>query len=136
MNSRVSRLILDSSAIIAVIYDEPGSDNVRETLASPPPNGLVLHGINAFEVASALTRRDPIPETEACRLAIPKNVDLVLDIYPSTWQRAVAIKTRCRNLSLGDCFCLAFAEDIGAAILTGDRLFQEAGSLANILLFR
>jgi PIN domain nuclease of toxin-antitoxin system len=49
---------------------------------------------------------------------------------------AVKLKRANPHLSLGDCFCLALAEDADGSALTSDRGFATAKTSANVVLFR
>ena len=126
-------LVVDSSAIIAYINGESGSDMIHDALASRHSWGLYLHKLNACEVAYKLIRAG-VPGPQALLMATMPDWFTLSSVI--NWQRAAVLKAHCRHLSLADCVCIALAESIDADVLTGDRLFQEAGSTANILLFR
>lgn len=129
-------IVLDSSAVIAFINGEPGGDRVREIIITSHFRRLYFHRLNVCEVAYKLIRAG-FSEKQAFGMAImPDWFELSDRLDSGIWQRAVALKAQVRGLSLVDGVCIAFAEYLDADILTGDRQFREAGSSANILLFR
>ncbi len=40
------RLVIDTSAIIAELKNEPGAERVREIMAKPPEGGFYMHAVN------------------------------------------------------------------------------------------
>ncbi|HET7313041.1 type II toxin-antitoxin system VapC family toxin [Salinisphaera sp.] len=122
----MANVVLDASAIIALIFDEPGGDRVEAHL----PAALVST-VNIAEVATCLLALDMPAET----------VDTVIDtlqlsIQAFDYDQALATArlrsvTRSAGLSLGDRACLALAKARHARALTADRAWQEiAGDAA------
>lgn len=128
-------LIIDTSAIIAEIKGEPGSEVVRKILNEPPSGGLYMHTVNVCEVAYKLIIFGFL-EHVAFHLATPKGIEIVERILPPVWKRAASLKTRYQHLSLGDCILIAQAEMFNADILTGDRAFQQVSTHIAVKLFR
>ncbi|SFO49006.1 PIN domain nuclease, a component of toxin-antitoxin system (PIN domain) [Pseudonocardia ammonioxydans] len=126
-------VVLDASAILALIYREPGHERV--TAALP---GATASTVNWAEVVTALVRRghpDPATAAEAIRA-------LGVDISPFTPHQAVRAgllwaTTHPAGLSLGDRACLAAAETSNAeTVLTSDRAWAELETTAPIELIR
>jgi PIN domain nuclease of toxin-antitoxin system len=109
-------VVLDASAVLALMNDEPGADKVWPHLP-----GAHLSAVNAAEVVAKLV--DAGAESEAAAEALdrlgariePFGVD---DILPAARIRAV---TRSAGLSLGDRACLALASRLQMPALTADR---------------
>jgi len=109
--------VLDSSAVLAFLYDEPGGERVRPYL----PTG-VISAVNAAEVLAVLVRKGAPPED--AELALQKTQVKVLD-----FSLAGAVKTaeilspqmRDRGLSLGDRSCMATALLLGLPVVTAER---------------
>lgn len=73
-------VVLDASAILALIYREPGHEHVAAALP-----GVITSTVNWAEVIATLTRRghpDPVTATEAIRA-------LGIDLAPFTPRQAV-----------------------------------------------
>jgi PIN domain nuclease of toxin-antitoxin system len=112
----VNDLVLDASALIALLRREPGAERVADRLAL-----AVIGTVNLAEVVSKFVR-DGLP-IDGLRDTID---ELDLEILPfDEWlaYRAgeLRIATRHHGLSLGDRACLALAERLGATAVTADR---------------
>lgn len=109
-------VVLDASALAALLLGEPGSDAVEAAL----PNALI-NAVNLAEVLIVLTRRG-IDVGSAERILD----SLALDVMPTDAVLApeiarIAAETRSKGLSLGDCVCLATARMTELRVLTADR---------------
>lgn len=127
-------LVLDASALLADIKDEPGAEAVRGMMRDAS-DGIFMHAVNASEVAYHLLRFG-LPPTLAFQLAAPKGVVIVEDMGKRLWERNAILKADYRNLALGDCVAISLAESLGAELLTGDRLFRDVETSAPIKIFR
>ncbi len=117
----MSEAVLDASAILALLNEEPGSDAVATLL----PRAVVT-SVNLAEVVGKLADAG-MPET-AIREAIGA---LGLSVVPLDAELAYAAgmlrsSTRSRGLSLGDRVCLAVAMRLGVPAITADRLWVGA----------
>lgn len=115
----VSRVVLDASALLALLNAEPGSQAVAERLSE-----AAVSAVNLSEVVAKLSERG-IPESEL-RTALD---GLGLDVVPfdeATAYRAGLLRraTRSLGLSLGDRACLALALQLAAPVLTTDRSWK------------
>lgn len=108
--------VLDASAVLALLFEEPGAEVVRAQLRTG-----VIGAANLAEVLAKLSDHG-LPAQEAARaVAI-----LGLEVAPMTEtqaQRSAELRpaTRAAGLSLGDRACLALAAELGAPALTADR---------------
>ena len=112
----MSDLVIDSSALLASIYNEPGGDKVARILA-----GAKMSSVNVAEVftklADARRLSDEFVETLSS-LGIT-----VFDFDISQARKAAELRplTKHLGLSLGDRSCLALAIQLKATAVTADK---------------
>lgn len=107
--------VLDASALLCLLNDEPGADLVAGALTRS-----VIGTVNLAEVVSKL--RDRGISLVEVREALG---GLHLDVRPLSTAQAFTIgdlrpQTKHLGLSLGDRACLALAVDVGGEVLTTD----------------
>jgi PIN domain nuclease of toxin-antitoxin system len=115
----MNSVVLDASAVLALLNDEVGAKIVQESLP-----GAIVSSVNFAEVVTRLALLG-MPEKEI-REAL--NI-LALDITPFDEEQAflagiLANKTKQLGLSLGDRSCLALALGTGCEALTADKVWQ------------
>jgi PIN domain nuclease of toxin-antitoxin system len=116
----VSNYVLDASALLAFLNEEPGAERVGELLDS-----AVVSSVNMSEVITKLIDAQ-MPETE---------IELVLsylscEVSPfeldDAWHTArLRPLTKKEGLSLGDRACLGLARKLGVPAVTADRAWQR-----------
>jgi ribonuclease VapC len=116
----VSEVVLDASALLAILRDEPGGERVARRL-----EGAAIGAVNLSEVVAKLDQ-DGVPEAEA-RCAVGR---LQLDVHAFDEAQAYATgalrrTTRALGLSFGDRACLALAHRLGAMAVTADRAWAR-----------
>jgi ribonuclease VapC len=116
----VSDVVLDASALLAVLRSEPGAERVE-----PRVEGAGIGAVNLSEVVAKLIE-DDVPEAEI-RRAIGR---LELDVHAFDAEHAFIAgvlrrTTRALGLSFGDRACLALAQSLGALALTADRSWSR-----------
>ena len=123
--------VLDSSAILAILNDEPGADAVEVVL-----DDALVSTVNYSEVIAKLVERGSA--FAQVRYALRSMALTTVDFDIALAQRAGALRTetRSRGLSLGDRACLALAEREGVAAMTGDRAWVGAVSGVEVRLIR
>lgn len=111
----MSNAVLDSSAVLALLLAEPGSEQVRAALP-----GALLSTVNLAEVVSKLNERGmPADETRAAVEATGVEwVDFTAD--QACAAGALRGETRAAGLSLGDRACLALARLRSLPAITAD----------------
>jgi PIN domain nuclease of toxin-antitoxin system len=117
----MNKVVLDASAILALLNDEPGAEKITPELLSRATAGAV----NVAEVQTILVREGGDPD-ESWALA----VDPIPSIEPFTAEQAriagtLVHKTSPLGLSLGDRACLALAIALEAPVYTTDRLWKK-----------
>ncbi|HEV2134506.1 MAG TPA: type II toxin-antitoxin system VapC family toxin [Terracidiphilus sp.] len=111
---------LDSSAILAVIFNEPGSDRVAPLL-----QGALLSTVNLAEVHTQLLLRG-VPADLSWSRILSMGFDVChFDEEQARIAAELIAKTRPLGLSLGDRSCLALAIQRQAAVYTTDRAWQS-----------
>lgn len=113
-------VVLDASALLAYLQDEPGGERVRAVIAQ-----AVMSAVNWAEVIGKA--RDQEIDTQGLQEDLA-SLGLVLEPF-SAVQAEIAgrLKERTRRfgLSLGDRACLALGSDRGETVYTADRAWQQ-----------
>jgi ribonuclease VapC len=130
--SRLSQaIVLDASALIASIYEEPGCQVVDKHLPH-----AVISSVNFTEVASYMVRNGTSIEEVSELLQ-----DLTLNVEDYDENQALIAagllkKTASKGLSLGDRACLALALSRKLPVLTGDKVWSSIDVGLKIELIR
>ena len=112
--------VLDASALLCLLFEEPGAERVEAALGS-----ACIGAVNLAEVVGKLVDRGVAPEEAVADLR-----DVDLEVIPVDRAQAEAagtlrVATRAAGLSLGDRACLALAQSLGATALTTDRPWAD-----------
>jgi ribonuclease VapC len=123
----VGDAVLDSSAVLAIILEEPGGERAAHHLP-----GAKISAVNLGEVVAKLRDLGMPAETVEDILDA-----LSLDVWPHDREAAVAAGhlrpvTRGAGLSLGDRACLALARALGLPAVTADRAWQDVAEAVGI----
>ena len=114
-----SATVLDSSAMLAVIYQEPGADRVV-----PRMRGALFSTVNLVEVQSKLILKGAKPDF-AWRGIAGFQCDICpLDAEQARVASGMAWMAKPLGLSLGDRVCLALAIQRKATVYTADRAWS------------
>jgi ribonuclease VapC len=113
-------VVLDASAVLALIQGEPGAERVRAMIQE-----ATLSAVNLTEVVTKLTGRG-IP-ADAVRAILG---EIELRVHPHDADLAIEAgllhaSTRPLGLSLGDRACLALARRLDVPALTTDRAWAR-----------
>jgi PIN domain nuclease of toxin-antitoxin system len=117
-------VLLDATAALAAIFDEPGGDFLAKMNPDPEP---VMTSYNAAEALSKMIQRGFTPEDALA--ALQGIVQGMLPVGASSAFDAAKIHAASRHLglSLGDCFCLAAGLTTRLPIYTADREWAKLG---------
>ena len=121
-----NKVVLDSSAVLAMIQGEPGGDRVDALLGETELDAnreILISTVNWCEILTCL-QRDKIDITSDWLASIFPVVDVV-PFSAEDAEKAAAIAKKCRNLSLGDRACLALAQSRNATAWTTDKIWAE-----------
>ena len=118
-------VVLDASAVLALLKAEPGSEKVRALMP-----GSMMSIVNLTETVAVANRQRLDGPSAAIRQMLSNGK--VRIIAPDEDTAMLAAKMmgarppkRCGPLSLGDGYCLAHAAILGAPALTADRGWAE-----------
>lgn len=116
----MSRVVLDSSAILAFLQQEPGADVVTKLL-----HQAIASAVNVAEVQSKLIR-DGMPAEEA-KIAVERCLPTIepFDSEQASVAAALILPTQKLALSLGDRACLALGLAMKAPVYTADRAWAQ-----------
>jgi len=124
-------VVLDASALLAFLHQEPGAEAVEQVLHS-----ATISSVNWCEVAQKrIERGRPVDSIRAGLVKVG------LDIAPFTLEDAETAAemyqaTRFSGLSLGDRACLALARRLGSPALTADRRWEDIDLGVEVRLIR
>ena len=126
-----AEVVLDSSALLALLNDEPGANVVAGLLRN-----AAMSTVNISEVTAKLDEAG-IPEP-VIRRAIG---ELVLDMVAFDAEQAVQAgilrrATMAAGLSLGDRACLGLAKRLGVPAATADRAWRRVDVGVELTLIR
>ena len=123
--------VLDASALLALLFAEPGAERVADVIAE----GAVISTVNLSEVATLLVRHGqepektlaPVREQVAVELFTPEDALTAAKLSPLTTPK---------GLSLGDRACLALAKRLAARAVTAERAWARLDVDVQIELIR
>lgn len=120
--------VIDSSAILAFVFGEPGAETASNWL----DRGAAASTVILQEVATKLRQRGFTPEDAAEAIDV-----LGLTVVDHTLPLALAAAelyagTRARGLSHGDRSCLALAAAMRLPAVTADRAWSEVDAAARV----
>jgi PIN domain nuclease of toxin-antitoxin system len=120
VSQSASEVVLDASALLALLNGEPGGEVVGEHM-----DGAAISAVNLSEVVAKLG--DGGMPAESVRSAL---TELKLQIHPFDTAQAftageLRVKTRHLGLSLGDRACLALARQLARPVLTTDGSWKK-----------
>jgi PIN domain nuclease of toxin-antitoxin system len=127
----VSSVILDASAVLALLQQEAGAEVVAGHLSD-----AAISAVNLAEVASRLVDRG-MPDADIREAVSAMEIEVVsFDEELAYASAALRPLTRAQGLSLGDRACLALALTRGQPAFTADRLWAECDVGVEVKLIR
>lgn len=116
----MSKTVLDASAILAVIFTEPGAEKLTDEIL----DDSIASTVNLAEVQRTLVRKGYDPDAaweDALSFAAPA------DYTPAQAKTAGTLirETSRLGLSLGDRSCLALAMALGAEVYTTEKQWKN-----------
>ncbi len=113
--------VLDASALLAYLGNEPGADLVADAIAG----GVAISTVNLAETLSTAAGHGTDPVELAADLTARGLLDGAVTAEPFTTADAIETArlrplTRSAGLSLGDRACLALARRLSTAVVTAD----------------
>jgi len=116
----MSNVVLDASAVLALLQQEPGAEELTVELLSRSS----ISTVNLAEVQTKLVREGVNAEEAWRATLIP-----VFEISPFTAEHAkiagsLVARTRSLGLSFGDRACLALATTLDATVYTTEQIWR------------
>lgn len=128
---RVSRAVLDSSAVLALLFNEPGGKAVADHLS-----GSLLSAVNLSEAVTKLADAGATPD-EARRVVAGLPCEIVpFDEEQAFLAAALRGATKSFGLSLGDRACLALGIQRDVPVVTADRVWGAVGAGVKVISIR
>ncbi len=112
--------VLDASAALALLYDEPDADAVADHIA----DGAVISAVNLSEVATILIRHGRDPHAVLTPLRAQVEVVAFTDTDALTAAQLYP-HVSSKGLSLGDRACLALAQRLTAPAVTAEHIWAD-----------
>jgi uncharacterized protein with PIN domain len=114
-------VVVDASALISYLRDEPGAAVVEDHLARNA-NSTLVDALNLCEVYYDFWRKTDESAAEgAIRDIFLLGIQERNDMGPDFWRAVGKLKALHRRVSLADCCALALANHLGAVLLSADR---------------
>jgi ribonuclease VapC len=119
--------VLDASALLSLLRNEPGWERVRDVLADS-----AMTTVNLGEVVGHFVRNGALEAD--IRLALgPLPIDWIsFDEEMAFTAGLLSSATRRAELSFGDRACLALASRLGVPALTADRSWRDVAEAAGV----
>lgn len=123
----MSEVVLDASALLALLRDEPGADKVAGVIADSR-----MSSVNFAEVVSHFIHAGmPAGEVDAMLKPLPMAI-VDADHGLATIAGRLRAATAEAGLSLGDRFCLALARRDDLPALTADKQWRTVADAAGV----
>jgi ribonuclease VapC len=127
----VSSVVLDATALCAVLFKEPGHEAVLPYLGD-----AYLSTVNLAEVLTkALDKKKAFDKSQALITGFPIQV-VPFDGPQAVFAAAIREETRALGLSLGDRACLALGMMQQMPVVTSDGDWSLAGIDVKVIVFR
>ena len=123
--------VLDASAVLALLFGEPGHERVAAVL-----DDACLSTVNLAEVLGRLARDGHDPEVVRRKIEASTIEIVPFDAAQATICAALLPATRALGLSLGDRACLALAASRRVNALTADRAWVGLGVGVSVTCIR
>lgn len=125
----MTAVVLDASAVLALLLGEPGAEKVKAALDDAMMGVVNLAEVVSYYAKLGAARHD----IEALLRPLPFRlapVDAALS-YEAGMLRPITLE---RGLSLGDRYCLALAKREGVPTLTAERRWPEIAAAAGVMI--
>ena len=124
-------IVLDASALLALLLKEHGHERVAERLS-----GSLISAVNYSEVLARVARLRIAPDA-----LHPRLTELGMSVVSFDEQQAVVAAqireiARAAGLGLADCCCVALALTKQLPVMTADRIWKTLGFELDVVLIR
>jgi len=115
-----NEVVLDASAVLALLKREPGAERVRAVL-----DRAILGAVNVAEVQSKLVDLGLNRDAAEARIRFLGLIIVAFSEKQAIEAGSLIAETRSLGLSLGDRACLALAIERKATVYTTDRVWKN-----------
>jgi ribonuclease VapC len=122
--------VLDASAILAMLFDEPGAASVADAIA----DGAAMSTVTHAEIGTVMIRNGRNPD--ALALVAAQVLVEPFNVADAETAAALIVQGAALGLSLGDRACLALAKRLRAPALTAERVWAQLEAGIEVTLIR
>lgn len=115
-----NNVVLDSSALLALIQNEPGAEIIKPLL-----NITVMSTINVAESLTVLQRANISPQEALSLINDIVNMIVPFDLEQARHVAELQSHVQHKGLSLGDRACISLGIKLQASIYTADKVWSE-----------
>jgi PIN domain nuclease of toxin-antitoxin system len=117
----MNKAVLDASAILAVLFQEPGAEKMTDEIM----DSAVVSAVNLAEVQSKLVKMGHPPEDAWSDANLLKTAPEPFTADQAKIAGSLIAQTQKYGLSLGDRACLALAIALKAPVYTTEQLWRN-----------
>ncbi len=132
----MANTVFDSSAVLALLFDEPAAEQVEQLLsqAVDQSKDVYISAVNWTEVLYRVQQIQGEAGVKAAKQFEHETTLTVVDVNRELAELAAELKASYR-LSIGDAYCAALAKQMKAVLVTGDREFDPLESSFKKIVF-
>jgi len=116
----VNKYVLDASALLALLNNEPGAKRVRDILSES-----VIGAVNACEVVGKLTSAGMTLDDARSSIELTSVEILSFDEKAAFTAGGLIVETKKLGLSLGDRACLALGLMLNQTVVTAEQSWRK-----------
>ena len=119
-------IVLDTSALLALLFDEPGAEKIEDLFnqAAEADKPLFIAAVNWAEVLYKMQHKKGALGLEGAR-QLERTMPLAVEPVDRESAEAAAELKAARGLALADAFAAALAKQKKAELVTGDMEFKS-----------
>jgi PIN domain nuclease of toxin-antitoxin system len=129
----MTNIVLDSSAVLAMVYGEPGGAKVHAAIVSPL-YVVSISAVNWCEVLTKLGQKSSIMTPEKLTAILP-GVEVV-PFGQAEAEQVASLAKSCPSISLGDRACLTLASFLDSTAWTTDKIWAQMPVGAKLKMLR
>lgn len=126
-------VVLDASALLALLNKEPGSDRVESYVLQ---GGAAMSAVNLSEVIAKHAERGVSSDRTASLFHLLGIELYTFDAEDAELAGSLRTQTKTCGLSLGDRACLALAIKLKRPVVTADQVWNELGLPVDVIQIR
>ena len=126
----MANTVFDSSAVLALLFDEPAAEQVEQILSQSVDQSkeVYISAVNWTEVLYRVKQIQGDVGVKVARQFEHETTLTVVDVNRELADLAAEIKATYR-LSIGDAYCASLAKQMKAVVVTGDQEFKPLENL-------